>query len=192
MFRLRKSSVRSLFLAVMLLVCLLPMASVAGAAPLAQGESYTVQKDDSLWLVAEKYLGNGAAYLAIVDATKKKVAEDATFATIVNPSVIQPGWKLWIPSADEAAAFIGTYKEPTEDIFRVAVAYGPHTADPHIEAFSWTGDLLARMQYDTLVQMRGHPRKPAPLLAESWDASDDLTEWTFHLSKDAVFTMAAR
>ena len=42
MFRSRKSSVLSLFLIVILLVCLLPMASVAGAAPLAQGESYTV------------------------------------------------------------------------------------------------------------------------------------------------------
>jgi CubicO group peptidase (beta-lactamase class C family) len=106
MFHSRKSPVLSLFLAVILLICLLPIASVAGAAPLAQGESYTVQKDDSLWNVAEKYLGNGAVYPAIVDATNKKAAEDATFATIVNPSLIQPGWKLWVPSTEEAEAFM--------------------------------------------------------------------------------------
>ena len=88
MLRSRKSSVLSLFLAVALLIGLLPIASVAGAAPLAQGESYTVQKDDSLWNIAEKYLGNGAAYPAILDASNKKAAEDATYATIVNPSLI--------------------------------------------------------------------------------------------------------
>ncbi|MDH4137957.1 MAG: hypothetical protein OEW09_14745, partial [Anaerolineae bacterium] len=76
MFRSRKSPVLSLLMVVILLACLLPMASVTGAAPLAQGESYTVQKDDSLWLVAEKYLGNGAAYPAIMDATNKKATED--------------------------------------------------------------------------------------------------------------------
>jgi hypothetical protein len=33
-------------------------------------------------------------------APKGQAAEDATFATIVDPSLIQPGWKLWIPTAE--------------------------------------------------------------------------------------------
>ncbi len=93
----------------LLIVTLLPMAGLANAAPPAQGESYTVQKDDSLWLIAEKYLGNGAAYPAIVMATNAKHEEDETFAQIVNPSIIQPGWKLWIPSADESAGFVAVF-----------------------------------------------------------------------------------
>ena len=92
-----------IFLALALIVTLLPMAGLANAAPLAQEETYTVQKDDSLWVIAEKYLGGGAAYPAIVAATNAKHEEDETFAHIADPALIQPGWKLVIPAAAEAA-----------------------------------------------------------------------------------------
>jgi hypothetical protein len=42
---------RRIFLALALIVTLLPMAGLANAAPPAQEEIYTVQKDDSLWAV---------------------------------------------------------------------------------------------------------------------------------------------
>lgn len=96
----------SMVLVLVLLLGLLP----AGAAPLTQGETeYTVQKADTLWNLAEKYLGSGAAYPAIVDATNKKAVEDETFAQIVNASLIQPGWKLLVPSAEAATEFMKTY-----------------------------------------------------------------------------------
>ena len=100
MSRIRKWTIIVSVLAIM--VMMLPAA--AGAAPLSQGESYTVQKDDSLWLIAEKYLGSGAAYMAIVQATNAKQVEDASFAMITDAALIQPGWKLWIPSKEEAEA----------------------------------------------------------------------------------------
>jgi len=92
-------------------LALLPALSigVAGAAPLGQEETYTVQKDDTLWNIAEKYLGNGAAYPAIMGATNKKAVEDETFPYITDPALIQPGWKLVVPSAETAEAFIDTY-----------------------------------------------------------------------------------
>ncbi|NIO68612.1 MAG: extracellular solute-binding protein [Anaerolineae bacterium] len=98
-------------IAFVLVLALLPALSigVAGAAPLGQEETYTVQKDDSLWNIAEKYLGNGAAYPAIMGATNKKATEDETFPYITDPAVIQPGWKLVVPSAETAEAFIDTY-----------------------------------------------------------------------------------
>jgi len=86
------------------LAMLLPM--VANAAPLRQEVVYTVKKGDTLWALAEKYLGSGPAYWAIVFATNKQAQVDETFATIANPSLIHPGWKFLIPSAEEAAEFL--------------------------------------------------------------------------------------
>lgn len=98
-------------IAFVFVLALLPVLSisVASAAPLGQEETYTVQKDDSLWNIAEKYLGNGAAYPAIMGATNKKATEDETFPYITDPALIQPGWKLAVPSEATAAEFIDTY-----------------------------------------------------------------------------------
>ncbi len=81
--------------------------SVASAAPPAQEElTYTVKLGDNLWTLAEKYLGSGLAYWAIVLATNKKAEEDPTFATITDANLIHPGWKLAIPSAEEAEELV--------------------------------------------------------------------------------------
>jgi peptide/nickel transport system substrate-binding protein len=191
MFRSRKSPVLSLFLVVILLICLLPMASVAGAAPLAQGESYTVQKDDSLWLISEKYLGTGAAYPAVVDATNKKAAEDATFATIVNPSLIQPGWKLWVPSTDEAEAFMATYTGPERGgILRLGQnAADLHSLDPHF-ATTTEGRALVDMIFSGLVRYKsGDGSVFEPDLAEALpepEIVDGKQVWTFKLRKGVM------
>ena len=103
-----------LFVSILLLSLLLPLGlGVAGAAPLSAGETvYTVQKDDNLWSLAEKYLGNGTAYTAIVAATNAVNAQDSTFAKIANPSIIQPGWKVLIPAPEDAGALMASYKPP--------------------------------------------------------------------------------
>ncbi len=69
------------------------------SAQAGEGQTYVVRLDDSLWKLAEKYLGDGNRFGEIVQATRAKHAEDASFASIDNPSVIQPGSKLWIPAA---------------------------------------------------------------------------------------------
>jgi basic membrane protein A len=81
---------------------------VVGAAPPAQdgGIDYTVVADDWLSLLAEKYLGNLLAYPAIVAATNAKAAADPSYATIVDPDLIEVGWKIYIPSAEEATAWL--------------------------------------------------------------------------------------
>ncbi len=113
MKNVRWSKLTAWAMLVALIVTLLPMAGVVSAAPAAQGESYTIQKDDSLWGLAEKYLGSGSAYPAIVRATNAQRKEDVSFTYIVNPSLIQPGWKLFIPSAEEAKELLAKPKVVT-------------------------------------------------------------------------------
>ena len=78
-----------LAMVVAVLITLVPSAAVA--APQAQevtcAQEYIVQAGDSLGKIADKYLGNSAAYPAIVEATNQKQAVDATFAEITDPNV---------------------------------------------------------------------------------------------------------
>lgn len=81
--------------------------AVVSAAPVAQTQTtYTIKLGDSLWVLAEKYLGSGPAYWAIVGTTNAKFEEDESFAKIDHPSLIHPGWKILIPSAEEAEAYL--------------------------------------------------------------------------------------
>lgn len=50
---------------------------------------YIVKKGDTLWSIAKKYYGNGTKYTKIYEANKSKIK---------NPSMIQPGQKLVIPT----------------------------------------------------------------------------------------------
>ena len=106
---------------IMVVAMLATSVSVVLAAPPAQEEGleYIIATGDWLSKIADKYLGNPMAYPAIVDATNKKHAEDSTFAEITNPDLIYPGWKVWVPSAEEAAAFMEGYAPPPK--LKVAV-----------------------------------------------------------------------
>jgi hypothetical protein len=64
-----------------------------------EGQVYIVQHDDSLWKIAEKYLGDGHYFDQIVAATQLKHSQDFTFAVIRDPGLIFSGSKLWIPAA---------------------------------------------------------------------------------------------
>lgn len=98
-------SKRTLASLALVLAMLLPV--VASAAPLGQEElTYTVKLGDTLWALAEKVLGSGPAYWAIVSATNEKAQADETFTTITDPGLIYPGWKILIPSAEEAAELL--------------------------------------------------------------------------------------
>jgi len=85
-------------------------APVVLAAPPAQdgGEDYSVVADDWLSKLADKYLGSVLAYPAIVEFTNQKAAEDSSYTAIDNPDFIEIGWKIYIPSAEEAAAYLET------------------------------------------------------------------------------------
>lgn len=88
------------------LAVLMPAAVIA--APPAQdgGQDYTVQANDWLSKLADKFYGDIFSYPAIVKATNEKALTDDSYAIITNPDVIEVGQKLYIPAADEAAAIL--------------------------------------------------------------------------------------
>jgi TolB protein len=85
------------------LFLLLLAISTVSANPSPQGGTdYTVQLDDNLWTIAEKFLGDGNRYGEIVTATSARHTEDPSYAFVENPRLILPGWKLAIPGPEAA------------------------------------------------------------------------------------------
>jgi len=98
---------RTIICLFLVLVMLLSLGTIAVSAQ--AGLTYTIKLGDNLWTLANKYLGSGTAWPAIMATTNQKNIEDPTFAYITNADLIHPGWKLAIPSAEEAEAFLATY-----------------------------------------------------------------------------------
>jgi ABC-type sugar transport system substrate-binding protein len=103
--------VKKLFNLLLIVSMLAVFAPAVAAAPPAQGggQDYVVVKDDWLSKLADKYLGNKLSYPAIMSLTNDKAAKDSSYAKIANPDQIEVGWKLYIPSGDEATAFMAKY-----------------------------------------------------------------------------------
>jgi ABC-type sugar transport system substrate-binding protein len=92
----------------MLLAALPAIASAAPPSPVACEQDYTVALADWLSKLSDLFYGDVLSYPAIVMATNMKAAEDSSYAVIVDPDVIEPGWKLCVPSADDATTLLGT------------------------------------------------------------------------------------
>jgi len=89
--------------------------ATALAAPPRQGEAgqeYVVQADDWLSKIAEKFYGDPLAFPAIVAATNARAASDQSYMTITDPNLIEIGQKLYIPTAEAAAALAGPSSTP--------------------------------------------------------------------------------
>jgi peptide/nickel transport system substrate-binding protein len=171
----------------MTLAVLVPVA--LAAPPAQEGQDYVVVADDWLSKLADKYLGNPFAYPAIVEYTNQKHAEDASYAEIADPDLIEVGWKIYIPSAEEAATIVAEAPPAAvpENVF--VYAHGPTfpDIDPSI---SFSNDsVVVGNAYETLVFYNppGSEEVLSPQLATSWESSEDGLTWTFNLRKGVKF-----
>jgi branched-chain amino acid transport system substrate-binding protein len=67
-----------------------------------------VQVDDWLSKLADKFYGDVLAFPAIAAATNAVAATDSSYAVIADVNIIEPGWKLCIPSAADAQVLLAT------------------------------------------------------------------------------------
>lgn len=91
-------------------VLLLMLPATAGATPASQAvtcdQEVTVVADDWLSKLADKFYGNILAFPAIREATNRMHAIDESFAFVENDDLIEVGWKLCVPPADQAQALL--------------------------------------------------------------------------------------
>mgnify|MGYP005859456761 FL=1 len=97
------------FLMVVILLSLLTIVLPASLVSAQGGEDYTVQADDWLSKLADKFYGDANAYWAIMSATNQANREDPSYAKITNPDTIEVGDKLRIPSNEDAVAFMAEF-----------------------------------------------------------------------------------
>jgi peptide/nickel transport system substrate-binding protein len=92
----------------------------------------TVQADDWLSKLADKFYGDPLAFPAIVAATSAQAGSDDSFAVLNNPDVIEVGWKLCVPSVADAEALLsGDFAtEQASGTIIVALAGPPESLDP--------------------------------------------------------------
>jgi arabinogalactan oligomer/maltooligosaccharide transport system substrate-binding protein len=89
-----------------LALTLLPVTAMAAPPEQEGGKVYTIQKDDWLSKIADKEYGDALAFPAIVYYNNLMAAEDSTYATIENPELIEPGWTVYVPTPEEATAYL--------------------------------------------------------------------------------------
>lgn len=101
------SKIISLVILTAFLLTLAPVATLAQTEVACESD-VVVQADDWLSKIADKFYGDVLAFPAIAEATNAKAATDSTYATIEDVNIIEPGWKLCIPSGADAQAMLGT------------------------------------------------------------------------------------
>lgn len=90
-------------------------------------------------------------------------------------------------STQATSRYWGETKAPTDNILRYISGSEPESLDPQFV----TGQPEARLMmaiYDGLVEYHPKTMEPIPAIAESWELSEDGTEYIFHLRKNAKFS----
>jgi phosphonate transport system substrate-binding protein len=95
------------FLLIVVMLFSLTMSTISAGPPAQDGGTdYTVQKDDWLSKLADKFYGDLFAWPAIWAGTNAKSETDSSYTRILNPNLIEVGQKLYIPTSEEAAVLL--------------------------------------------------------------------------------------
>jgi glucose/mannose transport system substrate-binding protein len=115
----------NLTLFIVLLLALVPVTASA-QEPVTCQEEVVVQKDDWLSKYADKYFGNVLSWPAIMAWHNQAAeADPGTFPDkIINPDLIEVGWTICIPSAEDAEAFLATYDPSKPELLYATGASG--------------------------------------------------------------------
>jgi branched-chain amino acid transport system substrate-binding protein len=130
-----KKKLLVLFMVIAMLSAMVPAVSAA-PPPQDSGQDYVVVADDWLSKLSDKFLGDVLAYPAITYYTNQKNAEDSSYAKITDSDVIEVGWKIYIPSSEEAQAYFAAQTATigaTGDTIKIG-AVGPLSAPGSFQA----------------------------------------------------------
>ncbi len=203
-----------IFIAILIAVLVLP------AVAFAQGGSdYTIQADDTLGKIAEKQYGDPLAFAAIVYYNNLKATESEAYTLIADPNVVEPGWTIYLPTAEEANAYLignitgGAYKEAPMLAEMVTAGELPPVderlpqnplIEPVVDQIGQYGGVLnrgftgpsdhnnyTRVVYDALVRYSPTGAEVIPHVAAGWESNADFTEWTIRLRLGAKWSDGA-
>jgi glucose/mannose transport system substrate-binding protein len=96
--------------------------AVATEVTMAKGTAYTVVDGDTLPVLAEKNLGSKDMSWAIYGLTNSMHNSDSSYAQITNADVIEVGTKIYIPTKEEAAAFMVGFDVTNPDFAKLRPA----------------------------------------------------------------------
>lgn len=83
--------------------------------------------------------------------------------------------------------FFGKTVPPEGQVMRYISGSEPESMDPHTSSGQPEARLYMAL-YEGLVEMAPKTAQPIPAIAESWEANEDNSEFTFHMRKNARFS----
>ncbi len=129
----------------LILICTLLLAMAepykVSATAITCAETYTVQTNDWLSKISEKYYGSIKSYPALVAATNRLHKIDSSFSLITNLDQIAVGWKLCVPPEPEARALLLLEPDPLSLNKPPVVSSIPYTLDDFIAEFEFGPDV---------------------------------------------------